>query len=123
MENASKALLMAAGMLIGILILTLIITLFASSTELSNGYEREKKAEEIQQFNVNFMKYIGKNLTIHEVVTICNFAIEKGFNREDIIGFKTKADIKGDNPNYKITINSYSPEGYIDSISFSESAY
>ena len=130
MENASKALLMAAGILIGILIITLIVTLFASSKQLSDGYEETKKSEAIQQFNVNFTKYIGQDLTIHEVVTICNFAkkLNNKVQEVTITGTEyTKAHIKdvvneysnGSNiQKYQLIINSYSEEGYINSIGF-----
>ena len=128
MENASKALLMAGGILIGILILALMVTLFASARNLSKEYETTKKSEAIQQFNVNFTKYLGQDLTIHQVVTICNFA---RLNNVIITsGGKTNEDIKDiveeysndeeSVPKYKLIINSesYSDEGYINSISF-----
>lgn len=120
MENASKALLMAGGVLIGILILALMVTLFASAKSLSNGYETTKQSETIQQFNVNFTKYVGKDLTIHQVVTICNFALENGFSKASIQGIKDKDDIKNNNKKYILIINGYSEEGYISSISFTE---
>lgn len=85
MENASKALLMAAGILIGLLILALMVTLFASSKSLFDGYDATKESEAIQQFNVNFTKYVGQNLTIHDAITIYNFAIENGIPSSNII--------------------------------------
>ena len=117
MENASKALIMAGSVLIGVLILTLMVTLFLNARTVSNEYEQNKKSEAIQQFNVNFIKYLGQDLTIHQVVTICNFASESGVT---IIGKKTKDDIIGDEEKYILTINSYSEEGYVNSISFSK---
>ena len=125
MENASKALLMAGGILIGILILALMVTLFVSSRNMSISYENEKKTEQIHQFNVNFTKYLGQDLTIHQVVTICNFA---NINDVTVSGGKTSLDIKTDVDSYttsedsiktyRLTINSYSDEGYINSITF-----
>lgn len=75
MENASKALLMAAGILIGVLMLALMVTLFLSSSEVSNEYEQTKKSEAVQQFNVNFTQYLGQDLSIHQVITMKNFAL------------------------------------------------
>ena len=74
MENASKALLMAGGILIGILILSLMTTLFVSSRQLSANYDNTKNEEAIQRFNVNFTKYLGQDITIHQHITIKNFA-------------------------------------------------
>ena len=74
MENAAKALMMAGGILIGVLILALMVTLFVGSRNLSKTYDETKKQEAIQQFNSNFTKYLGQELTIHQVMTITNFA-------------------------------------------------
>ena len=121
MENASKALLMAAGILVGILILSLMTTLFVSSKQLSTTYDKTKNEEAIQRFNANFIKYLGRELTIHEVVTISNFA---ELNGVEVYGAKTKDEIKDivkEYPNmetYTLKINSYSDDGYVDSISF-----
>lgn len=127
MENASRALLMAGGILLGILILSLMVTLFASSSSLSKTYDESKQSEAIQKFNANFTQYLGEDrLTIHEVVTICNFA---DINDVSVTtGRKTNEDIKSIVASYSndestiqkytLKINSYSEEGYINSISF-----
>ena len=80
MENASKALIMAGGILIGILVLALMFTLFVTSNSLFSTYEATKNAEAIQQFNVNFTQFIGRELTLHEVITIANFANKSNVN-------------------------------------------
>lgn len=134
MENASKALLMAGGILLGVLILALLVTVFAGSKSLSDSYERTKQEEAIQQFNVNFTKYLGQELTIHEVVTICNFA---NLNNVNVINGKTKDQIPIDLNDinnlllggaykdkkvsyiYKLEIKEYTEEGYVSKISFS----
>lgn len=134
MENASKALLMAGAILVGILILTFMVTLFASSRDLTKEYQANKDSESIQQFNVNFTKYLGQELTIHEVVTITNFA---NLNNVNVINGKTKNQIPIDINDinnlslgsayknkkigyiYKLKIEAYTEEGYVSRISFS----
>lgn len=129
MENASKALLIAAGVLIGVLLLSLMITLFVSASSISKTYDETKNAEAIQQFNANFTKYLEQNLTIHQVVTICNFAEKNGVT---VINGKNKNSIQTDVKNYnvssntltgvkyyKLKINAYSDEGYINAIEIS----
>ena len=133
MENASKALLMAGGILIGILILALMTTLFITSNQVTTRYAYTKNEEAIQQFNVNFTKYLGQDLTIHEVVTICNFANRESNkvievevtaggltsqNIKDIVAQYTKEE--DSITKYRIIINNYSEDGYINSISFSQ---
>lgn len=126
MENASKALIMAAGILIGVLLLALMTTLFISAKETFSSYEQTKKSEAIQQFNVNFTKYLGKDLTIHQVVTICNFAKKENNKILDVYVSGGVDQIQGIEDVYssgdiitkELTIQGYSNEGYINSISF-----
>lgn len=136
MENASKALLMAGGILLGILILALMVTLFVGAGNLSKSYEVGKQADAIQNFNANFTKYLGKELTIHDVVTISNFALKNNVtvsgitvNGENIdeenYGEAIKADISKYLPDnedsinkYKLVITEYYDDGYIKSIKF-----
>ncbi len=57
MENASKALIMAGGVLLGVLLISLAVYLFSSYAEYSsNAYERMEAAQ-IEQFNAQFLKY------------------------------------------------------------------
>ena len=81
MENASKALLIAGGVLIAILLLTLFSYLFrqmASST--SNIYENLEK-HEITEFNQQFLNYEGRGvetgkspLKVQDVASLINLA-------------------------------------------------
>jgi len=128
MENASKALIMAGGLLVGLLILTLMGTLFMSSRDLSTQHEQAKKQQTVQQFNANFTKYVGKNLTIHQVVTITNFAEENGVivneakrvsDIDSIINsYTNNIDSTDYFRTYKLTITGWSDDGYISSIKF-----
>lgn len=122
MENASKALLMAAGVLVGVLILTLIATLFISLTEFTNEYQKTKMSEEILNFNTNFTKYLGQDLTVHEVVTITNFAKKENNKVIDVIvkNGKTKGDIEANiEVVYKIKSIKYDDENvYVKEIEF-----
>lgn len=75
MENASKALLMAGGVLIAILILTVVVILFNTYGQLAPTYEKELEENEIKKFNSNFTKFEGRqDITIQEIVSLTNFA-------------------------------------------------
>ena len=57
MENASKALIMAGGVLLGVIIISLGVYLFSSYAKYSsNAYDRMEAAQ-IEQFNAKFLKY------------------------------------------------------------------
>ena len=97
MENASKALLIAGGVLIAILLLTLFSYLFshmASST--SSIYDTIEK-HEISEFNQQFFNYEGRGvssrispLTIQDVATLINLAQDSEKNSK----FRTKVEIR-----------------------------
>ena len=77
MENASKALLMAAGVLVGIMILTIAVYLFSSFGGTSSQIQDNIRKNQIAQFNSQFTKYQGKdNVTIYDVITMANLATE-----------------------------------------------
>ena len=75
MENASKALLIAASVLIGILLLTLFAYVYTKlRTDTSEIYSALNRPE-ISKFNQKFLNYEGRqDMTIQDVVTIVNLA-------------------------------------------------
>ena len=120
MENASKALLMAGGVLIAILIISVLVMTFQKTGNVSKSYDKSVSQEEITKFNVNFTKYLGQDLTIHQAITITNFAQSNGVT---VINPTTTANIDNSNINekkYTITINNYDENGYITNILISE---
>lgn len=75
MENASKALMIAGGILIAMLVLSIGVYLFANYRDVSYSYEKNMSTTEIQKLNSNFTKFDKRdNITIQEIVTIANFA-------------------------------------------------
>lgn len=78
MENASKALLMAASVLIGVLVLSLAVYLFVSFGQTSAELHKQQDEQRLEQFNTQFSSYEGKEdgITIYDIVTIANLATE-----------------------------------------------
>lgn len=87
MEDAVKALLMAAGVMIGVMIISLGITLFSSLSQYTNDTQDKIEENALQKFNEQYTKYINCvdtpasatpefTLTIHDVVTVANMAYE-----------------------------------------------
>ena len=113
MENASKALLMTGGILIGIIILSLGVYLFSSSSRLSIQYQEQQQMQEIEQINSQFAVYPGEeDITIHDIVTIVNLAKE-----QNEIDPTEPIKIRMTKPNLDLTnmnINEIIPQ-YIDS--------
>ena len=99
MENASKALLMAAGVLVGVLIISIGVYLFSTYAEYSSDTYKKMEATQIDQFNTQFLKYYrdfndveGPILcTAHDIVSLANLAQEN--NKKLEIDNLTKYDI------------------------------
>ena len=91
MENASRALFIAAGVLLGVLILSVAVALFSmfggSSKEIIEKIDEAK----ITEFNNNFLKYYSDKtevyIDVYDVVTMANFA--KKNNDELLISSET----------------------------------
>lgn len=83
MENASKALIMAAGVLIGVILLSLMVYMFTNFAITSAEVHKENEQNQLNQFNSQFTSYEGKEgLTIYDVVTVANLATESNIYYE-----------------------------------------
>ena len=77
MENASKALLIAGGVMIAILILSIVMYLVATYKEVGETHQDISLENEVKSFNSNFTKFIGReDITAQEIVTIINYCQE-----------------------------------------------
>lgn len=77
MENATKALIMAAGVLMGIVILSLAVYEFKSFGISSKEIHKANEETRLNEFNSQFTKYEGKDdVTIYDVITVANLAKE-----------------------------------------------
>lgn len=92
MEDSVKALIISAGLLIGLMIVSFGIILFSSLNKYSDNAQNRIDENTLQQFNQKFTKYINCDderdsvpsfeLTIHDVITVANTAYESNENYE-----------------------------------------
>ena len=75
MENASKALLIAGGMLLAMMILVLIISLVNSISDVTESQDKKKLTEQIVQFNKEYEAYNKTKMYGIDVITVVNKAI------------------------------------------------
>lgn len=95
MENASKALIMAGSILIGVIIMTIGVTIFTSFGGTSEQIQKQMNEKAISEFNAHFTKYDGmEECTIHDIVSLANFA--RKYN-EDYEGNYITVLLKSDN--------------------------
>ena len=90
MENASKALMMAASVLLGLMIISVGVALFNSFSGSSANIMSQIEQAQIAEFNSQFLKYYGEireyneetkkekvkkiKITAHDVVSLANLA-------------------------------------------------
>ena len=97
MENASKALIMAAGILIGVLILTLAMYLFITFGQSSSEIHDRMYDNQLTQYNAQYTIYSGRDdITIYEIISVANLAHNNNDKYKDYTGFEEE---------YKVTVN------------------
>ena len=101
MENASKALAMAGGLLLAIIIIAVLMYVVQNTASLKKAEEDKEIAEQITKFNMEYESYEKTLLRGTELVTLINKAIENNKKYEDSdkvydidIHFKLKTPIK-----------------------------
>ncbi len=75
MENASKALLIVGGMLIGVIILSIFSYVFETIFQFSQAYQDSVEQQRIIAFNAQYTKYVtetGEYIYAEDVVTLVN---------------------------------------------------
>lgn len=102
MENASKALIMAGGVLIGILILSLAAYLFVDLGSTSAEITAQNAQKQITEFNSKFTSYEGYKdnegnwqITIYDIISLAAYAKENNEYYEDV--GNEKISVKIDN--------------------------
>ena len=77
MENATKALLIAGGVLVAIIIVSLGLYLYILFSNQADTYKATIQNTELQKFNSKFEGYIDRDdLTAFDVITAKNMAAE-----------------------------------------------
>jgi hypothetical protein len=92
MENASKALLMAGGILIALLIIAMLLYSFSSMSGYFDEKNSQEETEQLTEFNNQFEAYNRKLLRGTEVISVMNKVLdnnkkygEDGYNIEEYL--------------------------------------
>lgn len=78
MENSAKALVIAGGVLLAIMVLTIGVYLVGELGKTADSYTTTLDAAELQKYNSNFEVFIGRNdIAPQEIVTLISLAQQK----------------------------------------------
>lgn len=114
MENASKALIMAAEILIGVLILSLAVYLFTSFGTTSAEINQRNAEQQLVQFNTQYTAYADKeSLTIYDIITIANSAKENNNTYKEVSDYANSYEIIVTIPPNRIDNK---PQSYMDNL-------
>lgn len=86
MENATKALLISAGILLALMTLSLIIYVSTATTRLVDAQEKKKAEEELTAFNKEYEAYNKTRMYGTEIITVVNKAIDYNMDAKEKIG-------------------------------------
>lgn len=136
MENASKALIMAGGVLIGILIISLAVYLFTDFGSTSAQINAQNSQKQITEFNSKFTSYEeykdkdgNWKITIYDIITLAGYAKENNQYYEDTSEEQIKVKIDNieiqDNMNDRNQelINKYTSDGILKKFKCSKVEY
>lgn len=87
MENASKALMIAGGILLAILTLTLVVYMMTAVTSMGDAQDAKTLAQQKTTFNKEYEAYNKRRMYGTDVITVINKAADnnlKGENSVDI---------------------------------------
>lgn len=76
MENASKGLLIAGGMLLALIVLSLLVYMLSATGRFNEAISERKATEELAAYNAKFEAYHKSRLYGTDVITVVNKAIE-----------------------------------------------
>lgn len=94
MENASKALIMAGGILIGVLILTLAAYLFLSFGAKSQEIHSRIDETQLNQYNAQYNIYANRtDVTIYDIISLANLAEENKKNNITYSNYTTDYEV------------------------------
>lgn len=76
MENAAKALVIAGGILLAIMTLTILVYGITTTGRIAEAQDQAKKDEEIAKFNMEFEAYDKKRMFGIDLISVINKAID-----------------------------------------------
>lgn len=83
MENASKALIIAGGILLAIITLSLIVYMTTATARIGEAQDEKTAAEQLAAFNMEWEAYNKRVMYGTEIMSIANKAIEYNGNLTD----------------------------------------
>lgn len=86
MENAADALVIAGGVLIGIIIISVAVFVFSSAGNFATTVDDSTQETIIATFNEDFEQFVGRtDITVYDIISIINLAQNYNTKENEII--------------------------------------
>jgi len=102
MENAMKALIMAATTILGVLLLYIMIYMFRSAARVDQQYDENQAQRSLELKNSEFEVYNTEYNAIMDLITVCNLAHSKNLETEYDIFRRVKITININGKKFEI---------------------
>ena len=115
MENASKALLIAGGIALTMLVIALLLFMWGRFSSFYNSEDALKDVEDVAKFNSQFTNYTGEDVKGYELISLANKVADynnrysNATNSQNSLGYKAMKMtilLNGKAENFKYTIQS-----------------
>ena len=101
MENASRALIISATVLLSVMLISFGTYLFATFGNYSKNINANLSAKQKQEFNAQFTKYEGGDpCTVYDIVTVINLAKDSNSKYEEYSSERNSINWEKDSTSY-----------------------
>lgn len=118
MENASNALLMAGGILLAIVVISIFILSYNNIVNMKEAELQQEIFKEVEYFNAPFLAFNKKVMYGTDVISILNFAIDNNRKNNVTIGEDCYVDVS-----FKLTKDSIQDRVYLYTLNRVTSIY
>ena len=97
MENSTKAILMAAGVLFALLTLSLVTVMIRNIQTISEAEDTKKQTETLQEWNAQWEAYNKQIMYGSDVLTVVNKAAQSNYDYAEYKGYEVTIKILREN--------------------------
>ncbi len=106
MENAAKALGIAASVMIGVLLLVVLVIAYNQFIQIPRKNELKTKTEQVAEFNKKYDAYNKKNMKYNKLKSLCNMVIDNNEAYADVPEYQIEVYVNFEEGTNSFSINS-----------------
>ena len=98
MENASKALFIVVGVILGVLLLSVMIYVFRQGSRVNEAYDQKQITNQLELYNSRFEEFDKEDNNIIEAISLANLAYDTNVicDYDPTLSVKVEIEVGGD---------------------------